>query len=45
MIKVKDLEDIGADSIIISGGMKRFVGCDDNDGSVSYTHLTLPTKA
>ena len=44
MIKVKDLEDIGADSLIISGGdytllpalgvagMKRFVGCDDNDG-------------
>ena len=44
MIKVKDLEDIGADSIIISGGdytllpalgvagMKRFVGCGDNDG-------------
>lgn len=43
MIKVKDLEDIGADSIIISGGdytplpvpglaaMKRFQGCNDND--------------
>ena len=44
MIKVKDLEDIGADGIIISGGdytllpvpglaaMKRFQGCDDNEG-------------
>ena len=44
MIKVKDLEDIGADRIIISGGdytllpvpglaaMKRFQGCDDNEG-------------
>ena len=43
MIKVKDLEDIGADSIKISGGkytllpalglagMKRFVGCDDDE--------------
>lgn len=44
MIKVKDLEDIGADHIVISGGdytllpvpglaaMKRFQGCDDNEG-------------
>ena len=43
MINVKDLEDIGADSIIISGGdylllpvpglaaMKRFEGCDDDE--------------
>ena len=44
MIKVKDLEDIGADHIVISGGdyrllpvpglaaMKRFQGCGDNEG-------------